>query len=145
MGNRIDSRTITSPWGWKPSCGGGALGGRGAGSGPGLAVIVASGGAGRRRALGVDREILDRRVRAAEREIRISPEFDLAEAHAESVVGQEPPDERLADTGEALGGLRRPHHPHPSWERAPGSSLASAGHHAWRRRGRIEAAVALAG
>ena len=59
----------------------------------------------------------------------------LAEAHAERVVGQQPPDQRLADAEQQLDGLRRLHHPDDAWEHAQDAGLASG-------RGRGPAAAA---
>src|SRR5439155_20679102 len=81
-------------------------GGRPRGSG----MAVAVDGAGGRRALLVDGEVRDARLLAAHRALGIAPELDLAEAHAERVVGQEPPDQGLAHPDQELDGLRRLDH-----------------------------------
>src|SRR5206468_8093955 len=110
--------------------------------GAGCLVAVVVGGAGRRSALAMDREVPDARMLAAHRALRIAPKLDLAEAHAEGVVGQEPADQRLADAKQHLDGLGRLHHSDHAWEHAQDAGLASGGHEARRRRSRIEAAVA---
>src|SRR5439155_8142626 len=78
----------------------------------------------------------------AERTLRITSQPNLAEAHAERVIGQQPADQRLADPQDALDGLRRLHQPHHAWEHAQDPGLASAGDEARRWWGGIQAAVA---
>src|SRR5262249_57147432 len=73
-------------------------------------VAVVVGRARRRSALAMDREVPDARMLAAHRALRIAPKLDLAKAHAESVVGQEPTDLLLADDTTHLVRLNRTHH-----------------------------------
>src|SRR5215470_6200588 len=68
--------------------------GLGCGSGSWLGMTVSVDG-GRRRTLVMNRQIADGRVLATERALRIPPELHLADAHAEGVIGHEPPDEGL--------------------------------------------------
>src|SRR6187431_1672058 len=92
----------------------------------------------------VDREIRDRRVLAAERALRVATQLDLAEAHAEGVVGEQTPDQRLTDAEQQLDRLGGLYYSDDAWEHAQDAGLASAGDEAGRRRRRIEAAIARA-
>src|SRR6266849_10197465 len=111
-------------------------------SGRRLPVTVRRSLTGGACAVSVDREILDRRRGPAEGALGIAPQPDLAEAHAERVVGQKPPDQRLADAEQQLYGLRRLNRSDHSWEHAQDTGLASGGDEARRRWCRVEAAVA---
>src|SRR5439155_25331719 len=116
--------------------------GLGGGHPRGSRMAVAINGAGGRGALLVDGEVRDARVLAAHRALGIAPELDLAEAHAARVVGQEPPDQRVAHPDQELDGLRRLDHADHAWEHAQDPGLASAGHEPRRRRRRVETAIA---
>src|SRR6266545_2182624 len=116
--------------------------GLGAGHGRRGEMAVAVRGSGRGAPLAMNREIGDARMLAAHRALGIPAQLDFAEAHAERIVGQEPPDEGLADPEQELDGLGRLRHTDHAWEHAQDSGLASGGHEARRRRRGIEAAVA---
>src|SRR5262245_49374232 len=107
-----------------------------------LAMTVLHGVARRAGTVLVNREICDRRRRAAERALGIAPQPDLAEPHAERVVREKPTDQRLADPEQQLDGLRRLNRSNHSWEHAQDASLASGRDEPRRRRRRVEAAIA---
>src|SRR5438309_280230 len=93
-------------------------------------------------AVSVDREISDRRRGPAQRALGIATQPDLAEAHAERVVGEEAADQRFADPEQELDGLSRLNRSNHSWEHAQDAGLASGGDEPGRGRRRIEAAIA---
>src|SRR5204862_7906953 len=97
--------------------------------------------AGPARAVPMDRQILDRWGTPAERALGIPPKPDLAEAHAERVVGEEAADQRLTDAEQQLDGLGRLHRSNHSWEHAQDAGLASGRDEPGRRRRGVEAAV----
>src|SRR5499425_481298 len=113
-----------------------------AGHGNRLGMAISVDGARRRGALTMDREIANGRVLAAQRALRIAPQLDFAETHAEGVVGEEAADQRLTDAEEQLDRFGGLHHADDAWEHAQDAGLASGGDEAgWWRRG-IEAAIA---
>src|SRR5205807_7568832 len=107
-----------------------------------LAVTVRRRLAGGAGAVSVDREISDRRRGPAQRALWIVTQPDLAEAHAERVVGEEAADQRFADAEQELDGLSRLNRSNHSWEHAQDAGLASGGDEPGRGRRRIEAAIA---
>src|SRR5262249_57036419 len=107
----------------------------------GRAVAVRRDVARPARAVSMDREILDGGRRPAQRALGIAAQPDLAEAHAERVVGEEPADQRLTDTQHQLDGLRRLNRSDHSWEHAQDTGLASGGDEPRRRWRRVETAI----
>ena len=91
----------------------------------------------------MDRQVLDRRRRPAQRALRITPQTDLAEPHTERVVGQQAANQRLADPEQELDGLRRLNRSNHSREHAQDASFASGGDEARRWRQCLLRAVAL--
>src|SRR6266545_4829265 len=116
--------------------------GLGGGYGARVGMAVSVDGADRRRAVAMNRQIADGRMLATDRALRIALQLHFAEAHAEGVVREEPPNERLADAEENLHRFRRLHHSDYAWEHAQDTRLASGGDEAGRGRCRIETAVA---
>src|SRR5215475_4112953 len=107
-------------------------------------MAISVDGARRRGALTVDREIATGRVLAAQRALRVAPQLDFAETHAERVVGEETADQRLTDAEEQLHRLGGLHHADDAWEHAQDAGLASGGDEPRGRGRRVEAPVARA-
>src|SRR5215831_1402624 len=112
------------------------------GNGNRLGMAISVDGAHRRGALTMDREIANSRVLAAQRALRVAPQLDFAETHAERVVGEETADQRLTDAQEQLHRLGGLHDADDAWEHAQDAGLASGGDEAGRWRRGIEAAIA---
>src|SRR5215213_268946 len=87
-------------------------------------------------------ELRNRRVLAADRAVQILAELHLAEAHAQSIIEEEPSDERLADPEYELDSLRGLDGPDGAGKDAEHPTLSAAGYEPRRRRLGIEAAVA---
>ena len=79
---------------------------------------------------------------AAGRTIRVSAEFQLSKLHAKRIVQRQSPDERIADSHYQLNRFGRHHYTNHAREHAQDTRLASARHHAGRRRRRVQAAIA---
>ena len=82
------------------------------------------------------------RVGAADRAIRILPELQLAEFHAERVIDHEAPDQRLTDAGDELDRLGRLDDADDARQHAQHAAFSAARHQTGWRRLRIEAAIA---
>ena len=89
-------------------------------------------------------QLLDRRVGAAHRAIRILAQLQLAEAHLQRVVDHEAADQRLADAEDDLHRLGRLDHADDAGQHAEHAALGAARDQPRRRRLGIEAAVARA-
>ena len=79
----------------------------------------------------------DRRVVAAHRALRIAADLEFLERHLESVVEQQPADERGAFAEDQLDRLRRLDAADQTRQNAEHSPLRTARHFAGRRRLRI--------
>src|SRR5439155_1123487 len=87
-------------------------------------------------------ELLDGGVGPANRAVRLLPQLQLAELHAQRVEDEETPDERLADVHDQLERLGRLDHADDSRQNAAYSAFGTRRHEPRRRRLRIQAAVA---
>src|SRR3990172_4442911 len=87
-------------------------------------------------------QLVDRRRFAAERAIRVAPQTQLLEPHAQRVVEQQPPGERLPDAEQDLDRLRRLDDTDDARQHPQHATLGAARHEPRGRGLGIEAAVA---
>src|SRR5256884_3175021 len=87
-------------------------------------------------------QLVDRAVRSAHRTIRILAELELAELHAESVKQKQAPHEIVPAAEDQLDRFHRLNGANDSGQNAEHSAFCAGRHKSWRRRFRIEAAIA---
>src|SRR5262249_41620414 len=87
-------------------------------------------------------KLRDRGLVAAHRTLRITADSELAEAHPQGVIKNEPADQRFAVAEDQLHGLGRLNAPDESRQDAEDAAFGAAWHLAGRWRFRIQAAIA---
>src|SRR5579859_615026 len=91
-------------------------------------------------------ELVDRRIVAAQRAIRIARDPDLSELHAQAIEQHQPVHQWVAQVENELDRLDRLDRADDATHRPEHARLGAAGHRAWRwRRGKEAPIAALAG
>src|SRR5207302_2503068 len=87
-------------------------------------------------------EVRDCRVRAAHRAVRVFFQLELTELHPQRVEDQKPADQRLANLQNELDRFHRLNRADDSRQNTKYPAFGAARHETWRRRLRIQAAIA---